>query len=313
MEGRPDRDARTLSETSLAGKPGGSPADDTGKTAWYISEDTRGAQLMARSDIEAQPGPSSQRLRLQTLVRLRWVAVAGQSITVLIVAFWLQFPLPLLTCALLIGALAAANFWLAVVFPPTHRLEPLAAFAVLGLDLLQLGALLFITGGLSNPFAPLICVTVIISFASQPPKHSLALMVLAMLSITMLAFSPYPLPWYPGEVLKTQMVMQIGVWSRRSPRSMAFAAFYVYRVSQEASLLADALYGHRARPPKGKATCLNSMDWLQPQHTSSGRHLQPSALLRRKWNVNWARTSASARTSNCFEARASVAAIFYGG
>ena len=195
---------------------------------------------MARSDIETQLGPSSRRLRLQTLVRLRWVAVAGQSITVLIVAFWLQFPLPLLTCALLIGALAAANFWLAVVFPPTHRLEPLAAFAVLGLDLLQLGALLFITGGLSNPFAPLICVTVIISFASQPPKHSLALMVLAMLSITMLAFSPYPLPWYPGEVLKTQMVMQIGVWCSIASM-MAFAAFYVYRVSQEASLLADAL------------------------------------------------------------------------
>ncbi|MFC3161652.1 ActS/PrrB/RegB family redox-sensitive histidine kinase [Ciceribacter thiooxidans] len=184
--------------------------------------------------------PSSRRLRLQTLVRLRWVAVLGQTVTVLIVAFWLQFPLPVLACVLLIGALAVANALLAAAFPSTHRLEPLSAFAVLGLDLLQLGALLFITGGLANPFSPLICVPVIISFASQPPRHSLALLTLAMATITALAFSPFPLPWYPEETLKILPVMQVGTWFGIASM-MGFAAFYAYRVSQEASLLADAL------------------------------------------------------------------------
>ncbi|MDI6836366.1 MAG: ActS/PrrB/RegB family redox-sensitive histidine kinase [Rhizobiaceae bacterium] len=184
--------------------------------------------------------PSSRRLRLQTLVRLRWVAVLGQTVTVLIVAFWLQFPLPVLACVLLIGALAVANALLAAAFPSTHRLDPLSAFAVLGLDLLQLGALLFITGGLANPFSPLICVPVIISFASQPPRHSLALLTLAMATITALAFSPFPLPWYPEETLKILPVMQVGTWFGIASM-MGFAAFYAYRVSQEASLLADAL------------------------------------------------------------------------
>ncbi len=195
---------------------------------------------MVGAEIETLMAPSSRRLRLQTLVRLRWVAVLGQTVTVLIVAFWLQFPLPVLACVLLIGALAVANALLAAAFPSTHRLEPLSAFAVLGLDLLQLGALLFITGGLANPFSPLICVPVIISFASQPPRHSLALLTLAMATITALAFSPFPLPWYPEETLKILPVMQVGTWFGIASM-MGFAAFYAYRVSQEASLLADAL------------------------------------------------------------------------
>lgn len=195
---------------------------------------------MSTPDTAIQFGPSSRRLRLQTLVRLRWLAVAGQGATVLVVAFWLHFPLPLGTCAALIGALAAVNFLLSVGFPPTYRLEPLAAFAVLGLDLLQLAALLFITGGLANPFAPLICVPVIISFASQPLRHALALFALAMLLIAALPFSSYPLPWYGGDAPTLQPVMQVGVWFAITSM-MAFAAFYAYRVSQEATLLADAL------------------------------------------------------------------------
>lgn len=183
---------------------------------------------------------SIRRLRLETLVRLRWLAVGGQSLTVLVVAFWLNFPLPLVESLVLIGALAVANIVLAVSFPPTHRLKPLAAACLLGLDLLQLAALLLITGGLANPFAPLICVPVIISFASQPLRYSVALLGLAILSVTILFFSPYPLPWFPGQILSVQPVMHLATWISVISM-MGFAAFYAYRVSREASLLADAL------------------------------------------------------------------------
>jgi Signal transduction histidine kinase len=193
-------------------------------------------------DVVAQRGSdnSSRRLRLETLVRLRWLAVGGQSVTVLVVAFWLNFPLPMAASLGLIAALATANIVLAVSFPPTHRLKPLAASCLLGLDLLQLAALLFITGGLANPFAPLICVPVIISFASQPLRYSVALMGLAILSVTILFFSPYPLPWFAGEVLTVQPLMHLATWVS-VVSMMGFAAFYAYRVSGEASLLADAL------------------------------------------------------------------------
>lgn len=78
---------------------------------------------------------NSRRLRLQTLVRLRWLAVGGQALTVFIVAFWLKFPLPLIASSSLIAALAWVNFYLTIRYPPTHRLEPPAAFALLGFDL----------------------------------------------------------------------------------------------------------------------------------------------------------------------------------
>ncbi|NLS05930.1 ActS/PrrB/RegB family redox-sensitive histidine kinase [Rhizobium sp. P32RR-XVIII] len=183
---------------------------------------------------------SSRRLRLQTLVRLRWLAVAGQAATVFIVTFLLKFPLPLVASISLIAALAWVNFYLMIRYPPTHRLEPPAAFALLALDLLQLSALLFITGGLANPFAVLVCVPVIISFASQPIRYSTALIVFAMACITVLALSPFSLPWYNGATINVHTVMQFGVWCAIAS-TMAFAAFYAYRVSMEASQLADAL------------------------------------------------------------------------
>ena len=62
---------------------------------------------------------SSRRLRLQTLVRLRWLAVTGQAVTVAIVAFLLKFPLPLVASCSLIAALAGVNFYLMIRYPAT--------------------------------------------------------------------------------------------------------------------------------------------------------------------------------------------------
>lgn len=183
---------------------------------------------------------SNRSLRLQTLVRLRWLAVGGQSIAVLITAFWLQFPLPLISCLVLIASLALVNTYVTLRYPPTHRLQPPAAFALLGLDLAQITGLLFITGGLTNPFAPLLCVPVIISSASQPKSHSIILAGFAVIAITALAFSPFPLPWYPGTVLLMPRVLTAGIWFAIVSMT-AFAAFYTYRVSLEASELSEAL------------------------------------------------------------------------
>ncbi|MDX0422847.1 ActS/PrrB/RegB family redox-sensitive histidine kinase [Sinorhizobium medicae] len=183
---------------------------------------------------------SNRSLRLQTLVRLRWLAVGGQSLAVIVTALWLQFPLPIVPCSVLIACLALVNVILTLRFPPTQRLTPPAAFALLGLDLAQLTALLFITGGLANPFAPLLCVPVIISSASQPKPHSIVLAVFAVVGVTALAFSPFQLPWYPGTVLLIPHVLTAGIWFAIVSMT-AFAAFYTYRVSLEASELSEAL------------------------------------------------------------------------
>lgn len=206
----------------------------------HIAEASPFHEIEPSSLRHAQFGPPSRRLRLQTLVRLRWLAVAGQTATVLAVALVLDFPLPLLEAGVLIAALAVANIMLSLWFPPTQRLGPKAALALLSFDLLQMASLLFITGGLANPFAPLICVPVIISFASQPLRHSIALILFALICTTALAFSPFPLPWYSDATLRLQPVMHLGIWFAIASM-MSFAAFYAYQVSNEATLLADAL------------------------------------------------------------------------
>lgn len=183
---------------------------------------------------------AGRRLRLETLIRLRWLAVAGQTISVIVVGLWLEFPLPLLPAAVLIALLAAVNFFLAVRFPPAHRLTPASAFALLSFDLCQLTALLFITGGLANPFAPLVCVPVIISSSLQPIRFSLPLGFLSFFGITALAFTPFPLPWFPGTLLVVPPILTAGFWFA-IVSTTAFAAFYSYRVSQEAAELSNAL------------------------------------------------------------------------
>ena len=190
-------------------------------------------------ELEAE-GAESRKLRLETLVRLRWLAVGGQAVTVAIVGFFLQFSMPIEIAILLIALLAAVNGWLQLTYPATRRLEPVAALGILTFDLLQLTALLFVTGGLSNPFSPLIAVPVIISSASQPMRYSIVLVLTAMLAITALVFSPFPLPWYPGSVVPFEPLLLAGMWFA-IVSTTSFAAFYAYRVSHEANLLSEAL------------------------------------------------------------------------
>jgi two-component system sensor histidine kinase RegB len=189
---------------------------------------------------DAQFGRSSRSMRLQTLVRLRWLAVAGQTITVLVVALVLRFELPLAETGFLILALALVNLGLSLRFPPTHRLQPAAALTLLAFDLLQMSGLLFITGGLANPFAPLLCVPVIISFASLPLRQSLCLLAFSIACTTSLTLSSYPVPWHADQIPIIYPIMQLGIWCA-IVSMMMFAAFYAYRVSMEATLLADAL------------------------------------------------------------------------
>ena len=78
-------------------------------------------------DVAAHDPVTARRLRLNTLIRLRWLAVGGQTIAVIVVHFWLGFPFPILLCFALIACSAWLNIFLAVRFPPTFRLSEAAS------------------------------------------------------------------------------------------------------------------------------------------------------------------------------------------
>ena len=110
------------------------------------------------------------RLRLQTIVRLRWLAVLGQTLTVIFVYWVMGIDLPIGACLAVISLSAWLNVALRLRYPASQRLRSRYAFVMLGYDILQLGALLYLTGGLENPFAFLLIAPVTVSASTLPPR-----------------------------------------------------------------------------------------------------------------------------------------------
>jgi two-component system, sensor histidine kinase RegB len=182
----------------------------------------------------------SQRLRLNTLIRLRWLAIVGQSLAVLVVAYGLKFPLPVSMCFGLIACSAWMNLLLTFRYPAAHRLTPLSALAILTFDSLQLAGLLYMTGGLTNPFSLLMTVPVVVSATSLPLPLTAILGALVMAAASLLAFFHLPLPWHEGTQLEMPFIYVAGIWMAVFS-SIAFTAIYAFRVAEEARLLANAL------------------------------------------------------------------------
>src|ERR1700745_3571442 len=102
-------------------------------------------------------------VRLDTILRLRWLAVLGQLATIFIVEQGLEFDVEVVPCLTIVGLSAFLNLILQIRFNPMQRLEPAFAAALLALNIIELAGLLFFTGGLQNPFSFLFLAPVLIS------------------------------------------------------------------------------------------------------------------------------------------------------
>ncbi len=183
---------------------------------------------------------NARHLRLDTLVRLRWLAVTGQSAAVAVTHLGLGLPLPFGWCFLVIAASSWLNLGLRIRYPASHRLSDMLATLLLAFDIVQLAALLYLTGGLQNPFAMLFLAPVLISATALPPERTLGLGLLAVGAATLLALTHRPLPWHPGAVLELPFLYVSGVWAAIL-LGAAFTGTYAWRVAEEARQLAGAL------------------------------------------------------------------------
>ena len=185
-------------------------------------------------------GRPAQRLRVLTLSRLRWLALTGQTGAVLFTRFALGFPLPLVWCLAVIGLSAICNLGLRLLYPVTHRLDDGVAMALLGYDLLQLSALLFLTGGLENPFSMLFLAPVRCSAASLSPPLTMLLGGLSVAAATLLVRWHLPLPWHPDEPMRLPFLFSAGIWCA-VVLGVGFIGIYASRVAEEARQLSQAL------------------------------------------------------------------------
>ncbi len=182
----------------------------------------------------------ARRLRMETLLVLRWVAIAGQAAACIGVYFVLGFDFPVGLCFVFITASATLNIGMRFGTPRSFRLGDLEAAVLLGYDIIQLGFLLYLTGGLTNSFAMLFLTPVIISAVSLPSKLTLLLGIVMIAVATVLTVEYYPLPWYTDEKLSFPLLYRTGVWAALV-LSAAFIGIYAARVADEARLLATAL------------------------------------------------------------------------
>ncbi len=179
-------------------------------------------------------------VRLDTLVRLRWLAVFGQVAAVLVVHFGLEFDVPIWPCLAVIALAALLNVVLRVGFPQTEWLEPDRAAYLLGFDIAELAALLYLTGGLENPFSFLLLGPVLISATALPPRMTLLLGVFAVLCATVLIFFHYQLPWESEEPAQLPETYVVGVWLSIL-LAIGYIGVYTWQVAEEARQLSDAL------------------------------------------------------------------------
>lgn len=176
----------------------------------------------------------------QAIFVIRWVAVAGQLAALLSTHSILKIDLPMLPAMAVIGSSAVVNFW-HIHAAQRRRLYQQANFLELGFDVIQIAALLYLTGGLLNPFSILILAPVVVSAAVLRRKSTLLLIGLVAVSVSVLALSYHPLDW--GQPVDFPPLYLTGLWLALIISS-CFIGGYTWWVASSArrlsGILADA-------------------------------------------------------------------------
>ncbi len=184
-------------------------------------------------------------VRMRTLVVLRWTAVVGQLITVLVVHYGFGFAVPLVPVAFAIGASAGLNVALSALAPLDRLARPNEAAAQLGFDIVQLAVLTGLTGGLENPFIMLLVAPVAIAASVLPRDHALALGALAAGCAAVLMAFALPLPWTEAGGLGLPALYHAGVVIALII-AIAFAGLSASRGAVEAERMSAALAATQA-------------------------------------------------------------------
>lgn len=179
-------------------------------------------------------------VRLRTLIFLRWMAIIGQIIAITVADRYYGMQLPLGLCYLAVGASIIANLISIFVFPENKRLTEVEAMLTLLFDLSQLSFLLYLTGGLTNPFALLILAPVTISASALELRTTLFLGSLSIIFVTVTAFIHVPLRFEDGTVLDIPVLFEFGFWLS-IVIGIPFLGFYSRRVATEIRSMSDAL------------------------------------------------------------------------
>ncbi len=179
-------------------------------------------------------------VRLRTLILLRWIAIGGQILAVLVAELALGLVLPNGLVAIAIAAAITTNVAATMIYPENQRVSERGLVCVLVFDMVQLSSLLMVTGGLNNPFASLILAQVAISAAVLGLRATLGVCAVALCLTSVNLFVYLPLSGEAGQTMSLDPMFRVGFWAA-IVTGVVFQASYARRVTLEMTAMADAL------------------------------------------------------------------------
>lgn len=179
-------------------------------------------------------------IRLRTMILLRWFAVIGQLVAITIAQRLYNLQLELGLCYLAVGVSIVGNLIAISVFPENKRLSETENFMMVMFDLLQLCFLLYLTGGLHNPFSLLVLGPVTVSAAVLSLRSTFILGLTAFVLVSGMVYYHLPLRTEQGFLLRIPDIFVYGQWVAITI-ALVFISVYSRRITREMNSMSDAL------------------------------------------------------------------------
>ena len=175
---------------------------------------------------------------LLNLIRIRWLAISGQFLTIVIVYFYFNILIPIVPCLGIVLISTIINSFSYFTNKRNIYLSNKEAFYFLLFDTIQLTVLLYLTGGIYNPFSLLLIAPLIISVSYLPTVYSIYLLILSVLSAVCISYSYMPINW--NNVFDVPHLFKYGL-TLSLVVSLFFIFIYVYLFANSARRISQVL------------------------------------------------------------------------
>ena len=175
---------------------------------------------------------------LSNLIKIRWIAIIGQILTILLVNYFLDISILIIECLFVVFLSICVNFFSYLIQKKNNKITDSQAFFFLLFDTSQLGVLLFLTGGIFNPFAILILAPVIISASYLPVLWTIFLSSFSILLILVINSNFIPLNWneqiFIPDIYNHGLIIALII-------TIIFIAVYAYLFANSSRKISQAL------------------------------------------------------------------------
>ena len=181
---------------------------------------------------------SSNNILLSNLIKIRWVAILGQLLAIFLVYWYLGINIPIKPCLSIVFISALINTFSHFSSKTSTYLSDKEAFYFLLFDTIQLAVLLYLTGGIYNPFSLLLIAPLIISASYLPIFFSICLLILSVISVFFISNIYIPIEWQQAFVVPSYFKYAL---SLSLIISLVFIFIYVYLFANSSRKISKAL------------------------------------------------------------------------